>query len=74
MNRIFFTLTLCLLALFSLAVPLNAPRLAEARAHEAAAMPALPHDATRPRNSDEQALVRQTRADGLSKNQFCREI
>ena len=37
MKRILFMLTLCLLALFGLAVALNAPRLAEARAHEAAA-------------------------------------
>jgi hypothetical protein len=37
MKRILFMLALGLLALFGLAVALNAPRLAEARAHEAAA-------------------------------------
>jgi hypothetical protein len=37
MKRILFMLALSLLALFGLAVALNAPRLAEARAHEAAA-------------------------------------
>jgi hypothetical protein len=40
----------------------------------AVAMPALPLDATRPPNSNEQALIRQMHADGLSKNQICREL
>jgi hypothetical protein len=38
------------------------------------ATPALPLDATRPPNSDEQALIRRMHADGLSKNQICRKI
>jgi hypothetical protein len=40
----------------------------------AAAIPALPLDATRPPNSNERALIRQMHADGLSKNQICREL
>ena len=40
------------------------------------AVPALslPLDATRPPNSDEQAAIQQMCADGLSKNQICKEL